>query len=356
MKIFFLLYILKMEEKVICIECQQYFKNLDEWKKEHEKLSYQVMNVKHNYLIEGNNLGYIFQILVDNKKITKLLNEQNNEIKNIKKKLNYYEDILKNDVFFESNINIRYTQNKNLGRCLIHFFPKSIHFRIEYQGDISFTQRKEFEIEILFPFKESKIKYSSIEKLQGCIFGQKVMNTSEQETIIYNGYSSYINQRNKITSIKLLRNYYSVGLLEKKNIDICISGILTFSDFEFNSNKPSILYNIGTKRFIYYKDFQWKFIENCFSEDGNIKKECIINLEFDYENKELYINNQFSYLGHEGNFETKEKNKAKFQFEFYSEYYYIIKITSNNRYLSDDFNTGLIQLSNEENYFIAYNI
>ena len=307
-----------MEKKVICIECKKYFKNLEEWKKEHDKISFKVKEIKHNYLNEGDNLGYIFNILVDNDKIHKILEEQSKEIKLMKNKLNYYEDSLENDVFFETNINIKYTHNKNLGKCLIHFFPKSIHFRIEYEGEINFTERKEFEIEILFPFKKSKIKYCSIEKLQGCLFGQKVMNISEQETTIYNGYSSCINQKNKMTSIKLLRNYFNFGLLEKKNIDISINGVLTFSDFGFQSNKSSIIYNIEDKRFLYYKDFQWKFIDNCFSEDGkgNIKEECIVNIQFDYVKKELYINNQFSYLGNENNFITKEKNKAKFQFEF----------------------------------------
>ena len=347
-----------MDEKVYCIECKQYFKNKEDWQKEHDKISFKIMKVKHNYLIEGNTLAYIFNIMSFNSKIGQIINEQNNEIREIKSKLNYYEDSLKNDVCFETNINVKNIENTIYGKCLIHFFPKSAHFKIECKGDIIFTGRKEFEIEILFPFKESQLKYSSIEKLQGCLSSQKVLNSSEQEIVIFNSYSSSINQNNKITSVKLLRNYYSVAYLEKKKIDICISGILTFPYFGYDSSKPSILYNIDQKRFLYYKNFQWKFIENCFSDDGkgDVKNECIVNLEFNFEKKEIYINNQYNYLGNNDNFITKEKNNAKFQFEFFNKFYFIIKIKYNNNYLSSHIDTGLIKLSNEENYFIAYNI
>ena len=55
------------------------------------------------------------------------------------------------------------------------------------------------------------------------------MNLSEQEAIIHNNYSSAIIQNNYITSIKLMRNYYANGYLEKNNIDVIINGFLTFS-------------------------------------------------------------------------------------------------------------------------------
>ena len=349
-----------MEGKVFCIECGKYFKNLEEWKKIHdEKISHKLMDVHHNYLIEGNTLAYIQDLIQFKSEIYKKVIEQNNEIKKVKNILNYYEDSLQNDVCFETNINIKNIENKISGKCLIHFFPKSIQFNIESQGDIIFSGRKEFEIELLFPFRESKIKYCSIEKLNGCVFGQKVQNVFEQEVIIYNNYSSSINQRNKITSIKLLKNYNSVGLLEKKYIDINISGILTFSDFLFQQEKPCILYNINNKKFLYYKNFQWKFIENCFSDDdkGDVKNECIVNIKFDYEKKELFIFNQFNYLGNDYNFSTKDKNNANFKFEFFNKFYCILELkNNNNKYLSCDEDSDLIKLTNEKNYFIAYNI
>lgn len=349
-----------MEEKVFCIECKQYFKNLEEWKKEHEeKISHQLMEVHHNYLIEGNVLSYILDLMKFKSEICKKLNEQNNEIKKVKNTLNFYQDSLQNDVFFETNIKVKNIENKIPGRCLIHFFPKSIQFNIETQGDITFSGRKEFQIDILFPFKQSNIKYCSIEKINGCLFSQKVQNVLEQEVSIYNSYSSFINQKNKVTSIKLLKNYISVGLLEKKNIDISISGILTFSDFLFEQDKPCILYNIENKKFLYYKNFQWKFIDDCFTDDnnGDVKNECIVNLKFDFDKRELFIYNQFNYLGKEGNFSTKDKNDAKFRFEFLNKFYCVLELKNNkNEYLSCDEDSGLIKLANEKNYFIAYNI
>ena len=135
------------------------------------------MQVHHNYLIEGNALAYIDDLMQFKSEICKKLNEQNNEIKKVKNTLNYYQDSLQNDVFFETNIKVKNIENKIPGRCLIHFFPKSIQFNIETQGDIAFSGRKEFQIDILFPFRQSNIKYCSIEKLNGCLFGQKVQNS-----------------------------------------------------------------------------------------------------------------------------------------------------------------------------------
>ena len=57
-----------------------------------------------------------------------------------------------------------------------------------------------------------------------------------------------------------------------------MNGDLTFSDFGFNLNKSFVLYNILQKKFLSYDKYQWKFIENCFTEIGNIKNECIINI------------------------------------------------------------------------------
>ena len=69
---------------------------------------------------------------------------------------------MKNDIFFECNVNIKNIENNINGKCLIHFFPKCILFRIECKGDIIFTNKKEFIIEILFPFQKSNLKFSSI--------------------------------------------------------------------------------------------------------------------------------------------------------------------------------------------------
>ena len=154
-----------MNEKFFCLDCKRYFNNKDEWDKEHNKIFYKAKNIKHNFLIEGNVLSYIFDIMTKNFENEQKINKQNIEIMKIQTKLNFYEDSLKNDVFFETNINIKNILKKISGKCLIHFFPKSINFKIECNGDIDFKGRNELEIEILFPFKTCELKFCSIEKL-----------------------------------------------------------------------------------------------------------------------------------------------------------------------------------------------
>jgi hypothetical protein len=82
-----------------------------------------------------------------------------------------------------------------------------------------------------------------------------------------------------------------------------------------------------------------------------------VNINFDFYKRELFIYNQFNYLGKEGNFSTKDKNDAKFRFEFLNKFYCVLELKNNkNEYLSCDEDSGLIKLTNEKNYFIAYNI
>ena len=347
-----------MQQKVFCLDCNKYFESLENYKKEHDdKISFKVMNIQHNYLLENNALAYFAKLFSDNSKIIDIINKQNIEIQKIASKLNYYEDAFKNDVNFECNIRLKNIENKIKGKCLMHFFPKCIKFRIECEGNIIFKGKKEFEIEIIFPFKKSEIKMSSIEKIKGCIFTQKVMNLSEQEAVIHNNYSSAIIQNNYITSVKLMRNYYANGYLEKNNIDVIINGFLTFSSFKYDMSLPFVLFNITQKKFISYENYQWKFSENCFQEDGNINANCLINLEFNLELSEIYIKNKFKYLKNEPNFVATDKNEAKFHFNFINKFYGIITIDDNKgQFLSSDEETGEIKLSQEENYYIIYNI
>lgn len=346
-----------MQQKVFCIECDKYFDSFENYKKEHDdKISYQVMKIKHNYLIENNSLAYFSKLFSDNSKIINIINNQNIQIQTIATKLNYYEDAFKNDVNFECNIRLKNIENKIKGKCLIHFFPKCINFRMECEGNIIFKGKKEFEIEIMFPFKQSEIKMSSIEKIKGCIFTQKVMNLSEQEAIIYNNYSSAIIQNNYITSIKLLRNYYANGYLEKNNIDVIINGFLTFSSFRYDLSLPFILFNITHKKFISYENYQWKFSENCFLEDGNINPNFLITLEMNLELNEIYVKNKYKYLKNEPNFVGTDKNEAKFHFNFINKFYGIITIDNKGLFLSSDADTGMLKLCQEENYYIIYNI
>jgi hypothetical protein len=314
------------------------------------------MEIKHSYLFENNSLAYFAKLFSDNNEIINIINNQKNQIQTIAAKLNYYEDAFKNDVNFECNIRLKNIENKIKGKCLIHFFPKCITFRIECGGNINFKGKKEFEIEIIFPFKQSEIKMSSIEKIKGCIFTQKVMNLSEQEAVIYNNYSPAVIQNNYITSIKLLRNYYANGYLEKNNIDVIINGFLTFTSFRYDLNLPFILFNITQKKFISYENYQWKFSENCFLEDGNINPNFLINLEMNLESNEIYVKNKYKYLKNEPNFVGTDKNEAKFHFNFINKFYGIITIDNKGLFLSADADTGMLKLCQEENYYIIYNI
>lgn len=66
-----------------------------------------------------------------------------------------------------------------------------------------------------------------------------------------------------------------------------MNGSLSFSDFGLNFNKCFALYNINQKKYLSYNNNQWKFIENCFSQDGNIKNECIVDIELNFESNEI---------------------------------------------------------------------
>ena len=331
--------------------------NKKDWDKEHEKVYYKLKNIKHNYLIEGNVLSYIYDIMSKNSENEQRIIKQNIEIAKIQSKLNFYEDSLKNNVFFETNINIKNIKNKICGKCLIHFFPKSINFKIECNGNLDFDgKREEFEIEILFPFKKSELQFCNIEKLQGCLSSKKVQNTSDEETTIFSNYSSYVEQKNKIISVKLLRNYHIIENLKKNKINISLNGTLTFSDFGFHTNEPFVLYNINQKRFLSYDKYQWKFIENCFSKEGKIKNECVVQLELNFDTSEIYIKNDYNYIGNNGNFITKEKTNAKFLFKFLNSFYGIMTIVYDNKYLYSDIKSGLIKLSEESSYFMLINI
>ena len=67
---------------------------------EHEKVYYKIKNIKHNFLIEGNVLSYIYDIMFKNSENEQRIIKQKIEISKIQSKLNFYEDSLKNNVFF----------------------------------------------------------------------------------------------------------------------------------------------------------------------------------------------------------------------------------------------------------------
>ena len=51
----------------------------------------------------------------------------------------------------------------------------------------------------------------------------------------------------------MLRNYYAIGYLEQKKIDLSINGILTFSSFKYDISLPLVLYNINQKNIFVMK-------------------------------------------------------------------------------------------------------
>ena len=348
-----------MSKKVFCIECQKYFENISLFQKEHEKISYKIMDIKHNPLMEENCLAYISELFSENKKNIENIKEQSIKIEKINSQLEYYQNGLKNDVLFECNIKLKNIENKINGKCIIHFLPKCIYFRIVCTGNILSQSREEFEIEILFPFKSSEIKFSSIEKLKGCLSKQKAQNMSAQEITIFDNYSSSIHQKNYLTSIKLLRHYSSSVYhkdLKDKNIDISINGVLTFSSFAYNLFLPFVMYNIENKKFICYENYQWKFVDNCFLKDGKIDDKCIVNLEMNIQSNQIFIKNQYKYLMNKPNFITTEKKDAEFNFKIYNEFYGIISIFNGGQFLSIDEVTGLLKFSSEDNHYLIYNI
>ena len=130
-------------------------------------------------------------------------------------------------------------------------------------------KKKEFEIEIISPFKKSEIKTSSIEKIQPCVSNQTVLNISEQETIIFNNYNPLIIQKDYITSFNLVRNYSTTEYLEQKRINVIINGMLIFTSFKYDLTFPFILYIITQKNLFIIKIIYgnsviivfWKMVE-----------------------------------------------------------------------------------------------
>ena len=132
-----------------------------------------------------------------------------------------------------------------------------------------------------------------------------------------------------------------------------INGILTFSSFKLNL--PFILFLIEEKKFLCYEQYQLKFIDNCFTNEGNINENCIVYLEINFEQNEIYIKNKYKYLGNKPDFITTEKKNGKFNFNFLNQFYGIISIFNEGKYLSSSIE-NLINLSNEQNNFLIYNI
>ena len=50
----------KTEDEIFCLDCDKYYKNIDEFTKVHEKTVFKVLDQKHSYITEKNS----FQLLL----------------------------------------------------------------------------------------------------------------------------------------------------------------------------------------------------------------------------------------------------------------------------------------------------
>lgn len=343
------------ENEIYCLDCKKYYKNKELFNEEHNKVLYQVLNKKHNFITEDKSLQYIGQFIKANDLLIDAIKEQQKQIKDLSKRLDLFEDSYK-DIFFECNIVVKNGKEiiKNLGKCYLQFFPRCINFKIECKGEIKNHDKNKFNIDIVFPFRNANIKQCFIEKLQGCVANQELHDDDNNITLFHN-YSSYVEQKKSIISIKLYKNYYLPGKYEQKKINVIINGMLTFNSLTGNYNLPIILYNILDKKFLCYEEYQWKFIDNFILEDGEINKKCLISLIID-DNNTICIKGMHKYLGYMPNYSTSNEKEAKLDINFVNKMYGLVEITKNGESLSMAGEDGNITFSKEKTFYLICNI
>lgn len=341
--------------EIYCLDCKKYFQNMELFNEEHNKVLYQVLNKRHNFITEDKSLQYIGQFIKANDFLVDAIKEQQKQIKDLSKRLDIFEDSYK-DIFFECNIEVKNGKEiiKNLGKCSLQFFPRCINFKIECKGEIKNNDKNKFSIDIVFPFRNANIKQCFIEKIQGCVATQEISNDDNNITLFHN-YSSYVEQNKSIISIKLYKNYYLPGKYEQKKINVIINGILTFYSLIGNYNLPIILYNVLDKKFLCYEEYQWKFIDNFTLENGEINEKCLLSLIID-DNNTVCIKGIHKYLGYKPNYSTSDEKEAKLDINFLNKMYGLIEITKNGEYLSMMGENGNVTFNKEKTYFLICNI
>ena len=82
-------------------------------------------------------MGIIGNLLKQNKILLLTIKEQQNELEELSKRLDIYEDSYK-DIFLDCNVIVRNGKKNllNMGKCSLQFFPRNIYFRIECKGDL----------------------------------------------------------------------------------------------------------------------------------------------------------------------------------------------------------------------------
>ena len=349
-----------MEKRdILCIDCKKYFPNINSFNEEHNKPLYKVLKKPHSFIQAENTLEYIYRLNDANTLLVNEIKKQKEQIKELLKRVELIEDINK-DIFFECNIYVKNGEViiKNIGKCLLNFFPKCINFRIECKGDIINNDKNKFNIDIIFPFRKANIKQCFIEKIQGCTSTQEITDSDGNTFLIFDNYTSYVQQNDSLVSIKLFKNYGIQGKYEQKKINVLINGMLTFNSLIVNYDIPIILFNTLEKKFLCYGDNKWKFVDNFTLENGKINEACLVSLlicDNDEKNEKIYIKGMYKYLGYKQNYTTSDKKEAELDIKFYNRSFGLIEIYKDDNSLSMDEN-GLVTFNHIKSLFLICNI
>lgn len=349
-----------MEKRdILCFDCKKYFPNINSFNEEHNKPLYKVLKKYHSFIQAENTLEYIYRLNEANSFLCNEIKRQQKQIKELSKRVELIEDINK-DIFFECNIYVKNgkTTIKNLGKCLLNFFPKCINFRVECKGDIINNDKNKFNIDIIFPFRKVNIKQCYIEKIQGCTSTQEITDSDGNTFIIFDNYTSYVDQHDSLVSIKLLKNYGIQGKYEQKKINVLINGMLTFNSLITNYDIPIIIFNTLEKKFLCYEDNKWKFVDNFTLENGKLNEGCLVSLlidDNDEKNEKIYIKGMYKYLGYKQNYITSDKKEAELDIKFYNRSFGLIEINKGENSLSMDEN-GFITFNNNKTLYLICNV
>ena len=340
-------------EQLWCKECKAIFDNIEEYNKFHNKPSVKVFGQKHSYISsKNNNFELLLQLIDKNTELINQINIQNSKMEILSQRINFLEDSFR-DFFFECNISLN-IKNKGIGICYLNYLPKSINFKIEYTGSLLET-KGDFLITINFPLPKASLSLSSIEKFQGCKIPLYLMNTSEQETIMYHNYSTFVEQKINETYIKLRKNYSTKGKWEKDTYDtkcnFIIVGNLSFNTLFIDYSKSCYLYELRNKKFLCYNPLQGNFI---FVDNYN-NEDCKLNLVI--QGNEISIKGRtgklFSNFDKLNNTSSNEQNSL-LNIIFYNRMFGLVSIYKQGSFLTclDD---GSVNSTNEENYMIITN-
>ena len=347
------------KREIYCIDCKRYFPNMNSFTEEHKKPLIQVFKKQHSFVQAEDSLEYISRFLDANTFLCNAIKAQQTQIKELTKRVELLEDLNK-DIFFECNIIVKNGKDavKNIGKCLLTFFSKCVNFRIKCKGDILKNEKNNFNIDIVFPFRKANIKQCFIEKIQGCTHTQEITDVYGSSFIIFDNYSSYVDQKDSLISIKLLKNYGIQGKYEQQKINVLINGMLTFNSLLGNYDVPIILFNTLEKKFLCCDGNKWKFVDEFTYENGKINEGCLISLlveDAEPKNEKVYIKGMYKYLSYKPNYITDDKKEAELEIKFYNRAFGLVEISKGENSLSMD-ESGFITFNNIKTLYLICNI